>query len=701
MTPLLTIRSSRCPYAVEEYGDLAQALATLPEEGALVLLDQFILDHHGDTLRSVRPRLKYLPVVATEEQKSFENLAPIFVWLLENGLKRDGRLVVIGGGVLQDIGCFISSVLFRGVRWDLIPSTLLAQCDSCIGSKSSINIQSYKNQIGTFYPPDRVLLVTALLESLPWDEVRSGMGEVIKLHLLAGDERFNWLSQRLDRVKTDPAVLPECIRSNLLIKQPYIEKDEYDTGIRNLLNYGHTFGHAYESATLARNKYLTSRVLRVAGIPVPDHFVVPTADAAVEAAGRLGYPVVVKPVDLDGGVAVSVGLTSPDEVSAAFHRSRALSNSILVEKHMEGRDYRVIVFQDQAIWAHERLPAGVTGDGHRTIAELVEQTNADPARRIGPNAALKALVLDDEAAALLGQAGMNARSVLAEGRFARLRRVNSIRNGGTAVPAFEQMHPDNRLLAVRAAQALRLDVAGVDVLTPDISRSWRESWAAINDVNGQPGTRQVMADLPALMLRKLVPGDGRIPTVLVLGAAPTTPVARGLEELLLRGKVVAGCHDAGGVRINGEIVMQGAVAAYDAGLAMTVDRSVGAIVLSINDDGVLRTGLPFPRFDVLVLAGAHILPHSAVPETPNLNPVLNELLSLILPACDGTVLTVDQSGLTLNGFAPMTSASWQHLPAEAERFYTTILGALRSAEARHGMTWEQRSGDAESGVPNR
>ena len=249
MKPLLTIQSSRRPYAVEEYDALAEALASVPAEGTLVLIDQFILDHYGDALRSTVPPLKCLPLTATEEQKSFEKLAPVFVWLLENGLKRDGRLLVIGGGVLQDIGCFIASVLFRGVRWELIPTTLLAQCDSCIGSKSSINIQSYKNQIGTFYPPDRVLLVTDLLRTLPWDEVRSGMGEVIKLHLLAGEEPFRRLSQSLNRVRADDAVLPECIRASLLIKQPYIEKDELDTGIRNLLNYGHTFGHAYESAT--------------------------------------------------------------------------------------------------------------------------------------------------------------------------------------------------------------------------------------------------------------------------------------------------------------------------------------------------------------------------------------------------------------------------------------------------------------------
>jgi 3-dehydroquinate synthase len=249
MKPLLAIRSSLRSYPVEEYDSLADAMATPGEGDTLCLVDQFIADHYGSLFHGPGAPGKCLPLVATEEQKSFESLAPVVVWLLENGLKRDGRLLVVGGGVLQDIGCFIASVLFRGVRWDMVPTTLLAQCDSCIGSKSSINIRSYKNQIGTFYPPGRVLLCTGLLSTLPWDELRSGMGEVIKLHLLAGEEKFRWLSKCLDRVGHDPAVLPDCIRSSLLIKQPYIEQDEHDTGIRNLLNYGHTFGHAYESAT--------------------------------------------------------------------------------------------------------------------------------------------------------------------------------------------------------------------------------------------------------------------------------------------------------------------------------------------------------------------------------------------------------------------------------------------------------------------
>jgi len=247
MKTLITIESGDHPYRVEQYDSLGQALASVAAEGTLVLADQFIFDRYQGQLQAAN--LKCLPLVATEEQKSFEKLTPVLVWLLENGLKRDGRLLVIGGGVLQDIGCFIASVLFRGVRWEFIPTTLLAQCDSCIGSKSSINIQSYKNQIGTFYAPDRVLLVTPILQTLPWDEIRSGLGEVIKLHLIAGEEPFGRIMKLLARVREDATILPECIRSSLEIKKPFIEQDERDQGIRNLLNYGHTFGHAYESAT--------------------------------------------------------------------------------------------------------------------------------------------------------------------------------------------------------------------------------------------------------------------------------------------------------------------------------------------------------------------------------------------------------------------------------------------------------------------
>lgn len=245
---MLTIQSKSHSYSVEEFPDLSAALSLFNKPGVFCLADKQIFKLYENDFAAI-PSDKIFQIEASEEQKSFEALTPIFVWLLKNGLRRDGTLLVVGGGVLQDIGCFIASVLFRGVRWELVPTTLLAQCDSCIGSKSSINIQSYKNQIGTFYAPHRICLTYSVLKTLPWDEIRSGLGEVIKLHLLTGEKEFSELMDDLSHIRDDEKILPKWIQSSLQIKKPYIEQDEFDKGVRNLLNYGHTFGHAYESAT--------------------------------------------------------------------------------------------------------------------------------------------------------------------------------------------------------------------------------------------------------------------------------------------------------------------------------------------------------------------------------------------------------------------------------------------------------------------
>ena len=252
MTPMLTIKSQAHDYSVEESVSLRAALESFRDaKGAFFLIDGSVISNYAEVFEGVVPEGLQIVIEASEEQKSFDRLSPIFLKLLARGLKRDGTLVVVGGGVLQDIGCFIASVLFRGLRWELIPTTLLAQADSCIGSKSSINIGSYKNQIGTFYPPHRVILVSDVLKSLPWDEIRSGLGEVIKLQLIAGRTGFEELMGDLEGLTPTEGwgVLSKWVRRSMAVKKPFIEEDEMDRGKRNILNYGHTFGHAYESAT--------------------------------------------------------------------------------------------------------------------------------------------------------------------------------------------------------------------------------------------------------------------------------------------------------------------------------------------------------------------------------------------------------------------------------------------------------------------
>lgn len=249
------IASHSHPYTVEEFASVDAAIVAVQEgESPHFVVDRTVHELFSATLGRHLPPERLHLIEASEETKSYRAIEPLFLELLENGLRRSGSLVVVGGGVAQDVGCFIASLVARGIRWSFLPTTLLAQADSCIGSKSSINIGVYKNQLGTFYPPHRVLLVPSFLETLPADEMRSGLGEVIKLQLLSSGVGFRelmsdlsdlWSSCPSDRL----GMLARWVQRSMDVKQPIIEADEFDRDQRLLLNYGHTFGHAFESTT--------------------------------------------------------------------------------------------------------------------------------------------------------------------------------------------------------------------------------------------------------------------------------------------------------------------------------------------------------------------------------------------------------------------------------------------------------------------
>jgi 3-dehydroquinate synthase len=248
---MLEIMSRAGQYRVVEAPSLREAVAESAREagsGAFFLVDARVHELYPEAFEDADAD-RVIAVGASEDAKSLHSLETILLPLLRAGIRRNSRLVVVGVGSIQDIGCFIASTLFRGIAWSLVPTTLLAQCDSCIGSKSSINVGTFKNQLGTFYPPRSVWVAFDVLRSLPHDEVRSGLGEIIKLHLVAGQAEFCWARDRLTTYAPDNSGLPELVWSSLVIKKGFIEEDEFDTGRRNLLNYGHTFGHAFESVT--------------------------------------------------------------------------------------------------------------------------------------------------------------------------------------------------------------------------------------------------------------------------------------------------------------------------------------------------------------------------------------------------------------------------------------------------------------------
>jgi 3-dehydroquinate synthase len=187
---------------------------------------------------------------ATEENKTLKSVEQIYAFLATKDSKRNTTLVSIGGGITQDITGFATSTVYRGIRWIFIPTTFLSQADSCIGSKTSLNFENYKNIIGGFYPPHEIYVAPEFLNTLSEKDYYSGIGEVIKFALLKEEPRKNYseLIEKIDNLKQRKNIL-NTIHETMEIKSAYIKIDEFDTGKRNLFNYGHCFGHALENSS--------------------------------------------------------------------------------------------------------------------------------------------------------------------------------------------------------------------------------------------------------------------------------------------------------------------------------------------------------------------------------------------------------------------------------------------------------------------
>jgi cyanophycin synthetase len=355
-------------------------------------------------------------------------------------------------------------------------------------------------------------------------------------------------------------------------------------------------------AKLALNKFASAALLRAAEIPVPDHELAGSPDEAAAAAQNLGFPVVVKPADQARGAGVFAGLASEAEVRAAWERAREHSPIVMVERHIEGKEYRLLVVNGRLFWAYERIPARVTGNGKASVAELVEKANRS--RRPGPSTghALVSIVLDEEALEVLAGQGLKPDSVPKKGQLVRLQRAPSNAGGGEILAVFDEVHSDNRLAAERAAKLLRVDVAGVDFLTPDIARSWRETGGMIIEVNSQPQiSPRSRPDIHRALLRELMHGEGRVPVAIVLG--DTGEIEAEVEKLFAGAGIRAGIASPRGIRAGEALLAERDADALRGARTLILDSSVDAIVLFADGKAMLRNGLPFERIDLLAIAG--------------------------------------------------------------------------------------------------
>lgn len=245
----LSIQSHRGAYAVEFGTAPFRGLGAGPYDGCHFIVDARVAGLYARELAGVLASASVLRIEASEQAKSLERFPAYIEHLIGCGVRRDHRLVAIGGGILQDITAFIASTLLRGLDWEFQPTTLLAQADSCIGSKSSINVGSTKNILGTFCPPRSIYISSAVQATLDETDIRSGVGEMLKVHAIDGPQSFDAIAADYGRLCADAALMQTYVRRSLEIKQRLIEADEFDRGARLVMNYGHSFGHAIEAAT--------------------------------------------------------------------------------------------------------------------------------------------------------------------------------------------------------------------------------------------------------------------------------------------------------------------------------------------------------------------------------------------------------------------------------------------------------------------
>ena len=361
---------------------------------------------------------------------------------------------------------------------------------------------------------------------------------------------------------------------------------------------------------IAQDKGETKRILADMGLPVPRGEVVSSLSRAVEFARCEGLPVIIKPFDGSHGRGVSARIDALGAIGAAWRDSQRLSSRVVIEHYHEGRDYRVLVVNGHVVACAERVPAHVTGDGRHTVRELIAVGNTDPRRGKGHRKELTFLPDDEATLKFLATSGRTPFTVPAAGERVMLRSTANLSTGGTSIDRTEEMHADNVTCCEIAAGAVGLDIAGIDVISPDIAVPFRENNAVILEVNAAPGIRMHTHPTEGASRRVAAPildmlyapgADTKIPILAVTGTNGKTTTVRLLAHLFRNTGERVGFTTTDGVYVQNRLVMEGDMSGPFAANVILSNPSISLAVLETARGGLLRSGLGFDECDLSII----------------------------------------------------------------------------------------------------
>ncbi|ACK69329.1 cyanophycin synthetase [Gloeothece citriformis PCC 7424] len=364
---------------------------------------------------------------------------------------------------------------------------------------------------------------------------------------------------------------------------------------------------------LACDKEGTKTILQDAGIPVPKGTVIQYVDELAEAIEDVGgFPIVVKPLDGNHGRGITIDVNSWEEAEEAYDLASTASKtrSVIIERYYRGSDHRVLVINGKLVAVAERIPARVIGDGRSTIQELIEITNQDPNRGEGHDNVLTKITVDKTSLSVLSRQGYTLESVLKEGEIAYLRATANLSTGGIAIDRTDDIHPENIWIAERVAKTIGLDIAGIDVVTPDITKPLREVDGVIVEVNAAPGFRMHVApsqglprNVAAPVLDMLFPPGTpcRVPIISITGTNGKTTTTRLTAHIYRQTGKVVGYTTTDGIYVGEFLVEKGDNTGPYSASVILKDPTVEIAVLESARGGILRSGLAFDTCDVGVV----------------------------------------------------------------------------------------------------
>jgi cyanophycin synthetase len=462
----------------------------------------------------------------------------------------------------------------------------------------------HEEEVGRYAARAAVRLFLALAEGVPIDEIKRALAEDIrKMREIREEVRFG---------PSTASIVEEAASRGI----PYIRLND-----QSLVQLGYGIYQKRIQATttaqtsmiavdIAGNKHATKTLLGDMGVPVPKGYRIREIDELEDVLERVGFPAVIKPLDGNHGKGATVGIKSLEEARIAWERAKEYSRWVIVEQQLQGSDFRALVVNNRLIAVAERVPANVTGDGRHTIRELIEITNQDPRRGYGHENVLTQIDIDGQTIRLIKNAGYELDSVLPEGERLFLKTTANISTGGTAIDVTDEVHPKNVFLFERIAKIIGLDVAGIDIIAPNVSEPLKENGGGIIEVNAAPGFRMHLSPSEGIgrnvaehVVDMLFPPGtpSRIPIFAITGTNGKTTTTRLIAHILRNSGRAVGFTTTDGTYIGNEQILTGDNTGPVSAQLVLKDPTVEVAVLETARGGIIRSGLGFDYCDVGVV----------------------------------------------------------------------------------------------------